>query len=277
MTTEGTLTAEVTVTLRCNGRPGCCNAFTPTPAAAGSVKAARDQAATVGWTSPGRDVDRCPECTAVAAAVPPAPSLFDESGADRPMRLARLRVDQAPADLEGRVPATATFSPDGTYRYDLTRAWAPGPLACWIMLNPSTADAFQLDPTLRRCQGFSQRWGAGGMLILNMFALRSTDPKGLVDHPDPVGADNDLVIAHHFSVGAPHVIGPVIVGWGPVTKLGAGRRQMMADRAAHLLTLLGSRGARPQCLKVLADGPGHPLYIPYEAAAVDYALPGVAA
>lgn len=285
---EGTgLTADVTVTLRCNGA-GCLTTYVPTAEASGSVQATRREAAAQGWAREGKDGDHCSRCAARAAAVTPL-SLFDETGADAPMRLGRLVVDEAPADLEGRVPATATFSPctvhgkgcrlDGCrpYRYDLTRVWNPDrPLACWIMMNPSTADAFQLDATLRRCKGFSELWGAGGILVLNMFALRSTDPKPLAAHPDPVGPDNDLVITHHFSAAAPHAIGPVILGWGPLTKLGAGARQMMADRAEHLVDLLRSRGARPQCLKRTSDGaPGHPLYISYDTAAFDYDMAAV--
>src|SRR5690606_14314462 len=84
--------------------------------------------------------------------------------------------------------AGAEFSACGTYRYRLWRIWdTDKPLLLWIMLNPSTADDKQLDPTCARCQKWAQTWGYGGFMVANVFALRSTDPKGLYSINDPVG------------------------------------------------------------------------------------------
>jgi hypothetical protein len=44
----------------------------------------------------------------------------------------------------------------------------------FVLLNPSTADAVQLDPTLRRCVGFAKREGYGGMVILNLRSAPRT-------------------------------------------------------------------------------------------------------
>lgn len=86
----------------------------------------------------------------------------------------------------------ATFSPDRQYRYTLTRTWRTmGPYLVVIGLNPSTADETQDDPTIRRCLAFAKREGLGGLIMLNLFALRSTDPGELLRHPNPVGAYND--------------------------------------------------------------------------------------
>jgi hypothetical protein len=69
----------------------------------------------------------------------------------------------------------------------------------WVMLNPSTADASQDDATIRRCIKFSQIWGFGSLLVVNLFAYRSTDPKALlkVGPVESVGPDNwtELVAA----------------------------------------------------------------------------------
>lgn len=85
----------------------------------------------------------------------------------------------------------AIISACGKYRYALSRVWdSSKPLALWIMLNPSTADAELDDPTIRRCIGFSQYWGFGGMLVGNLYAYRSTDKRALYKVADPVGPEN---------------------------------------------------------------------------------------
>lgn len=76
------------------------------------------------------------------------------------------------------------FSPCRTWRYTLERVWAPPEgyrgareVAAFIGLNPSTADEVKNDPTVTRCINYARRWGFHGMFMLNIFALRSTDPR----------------------------------------------------------------------------------------------------
>jgi hypothetical protein len=124
------------------------------------------------------------------------------------------------------VTGSAVLSPAGTYRYMLTRAWGPGPLACFIMLNPSTANATEDDPALTRCRVIARREGFDGLRIVNLFALRSTDPAVLLHHPDPVGPDNDQAIT-----GAVRSAGMVIAAWGANAKrpkLRARRNEVLA-------------------------------------------------
>ena len=73
---------------------------------------------------------------------------------------------------------SAIISDDKKYRYELRRIWKPkSQLVCWVMLNPSIADANFDDPTIRRCMGYTMRWGCGGIIVVNLFALRATDSK----------------------------------------------------------------------------------------------------
>jgi hypothetical protein len=140
----------------------------------------------------------------------------------------------------------AVLSPCGRYRYRLSRTWDGHKLPLvWIMLNPSTADAEIDDPTIRRCISFSKREGAGGLEVLNLFALRATDPKQLRIASDPIGPDNDEWIRE---VLHPH--SRVVAAWGEHGKY--------LGRGAAVLKTLAASGLIVQCL---GDKPRHPLYI----------------
>jgi len=87
----------------------------------------------------------------------------------------------------------ATLSADYRYRYRLWRDWRGTPASgrgttvLWVMLNPSTANAEEDDPTIRRCLAFTRREGFGRMDVVNLFALRATDPAQLRTASDPIG------------------------------------------------------------------------------------------
>ena len=145
---------------------------------------------------------------------------------------------------------TAVASGCGRYRYELTRRWAVGPVAVMVGLNPSTADHEVDDPTTRRCVGFAKAWGCGGLVLVNLFALRSTDPRRLRDHDDPVGAMNDRFLAAALDAAGDR---PVVACWGV--------RGTLRGRDAEVLALFGDRPV--QCFGRTRDGhPRHPLYLP---------------
>lgn len=96
------------------------------------------------------------------------------------------------------------------YRYWLSRQWDTSlPMVCFIMLNPSTADDNEDDPTIRKCTGFARRMGYGAIQVVNLFALRSTDPTKLRTAMDPIGPDTDEWICQ--TAGACR---RVICAWG---------------------------------------------------------------
>ena len=67
------------------------------------------------------------------------------------------------------------------HRLQLWREWDSNlPKVLFIMLNPSTADDQQDDPTLRRCIDFAKQWGFGGLYIGNLYSFRAADPKTLL-------------------------------------------------------------------------------------------------
>ena len=156
----------------------------------------------------------------------------------------------------------ATWSPCKRYRYTLRRTWSraesypDGPirLVTWILLNPSTADEKADDPTIRRCIEYSKTWRFDGLIIVNAYALRSTDPKGLWTVEDPNGPENDAAIISACRESAVTYngksVGRVVCGWG------ANLRNDRRDALAKLLV-----GVDLSALKVNANGsPAHPLY-----------------
>lgn len=163
-----------------------------------------------------------------------------------------LVVDEHQALLDET--ATAVFSQDRRYRYLLTRTWDPElPAALWVMLNPSTADAFTEDATIRRVIGFSRAWNAGGIIVANLFGLRATDPKRMLEHRDPVGADNDRVL-HQALTGGPQRPHIAIAAWGV--------HGTHRGRDTAVTRLLAAKGVQLQCLGLTRDGhPRHPLYV----------------
>lgn len=158
--------------------------------------------------------------------------------------------------------ATATFSPCRRYRYVLTRTWDPTkPYLVILMLNPSTADELQNDPTVERCQRRARRLGYGGVIVLNLFALRSTDPNALYAAEDPIGPDNDAAIERVCRDAS-----LVVCAWGTHGSHLA-RGPSVRDR---LLTL----GIPLFALGINADGsPKHPLYLRNDAPLVPYPGP----
>ena len=89
----------------------------------------------------------------------------------------------------------ARFSIDRRYRYALWRVWDHDEnLYNFLLLNASSADEATNDPTSERCERRTRRWGFGGLIVTNLFALCATDPAGLRRVADPIGPENDAAI-----------------------------------------------------------------------------------
>ena len=154
--------------------------------------------------------------------------------------------------IRGDIPGTAEFSECHKFRYTLTRTWESlTPKLCVIGLNPSTATAEKNDPTIRRCIGYAQAWGYGGLLMLNLYAYRATLPADLWQRwqggYDIVGGERNSFAAMLEYIAA-HNCALTLAGWGRDRKT-RGRNAMQAIPGLHYLTL-NSDGS-----------PGHPLYL----------------
>lgn len=82
----------------------------------------------------------------------------------------------------------------------------------FLMLNPSTADAFQLDPTIKRCRARAIRMGADVLEVVNLFAFRSPYPQDLRQLAR--GARGDDMANDHQILAACRGASHVIAAWG---------------------------------------------------------------
>ena len=150
------------------------------------------------------------------------------------------------------------FDPTGAYRYSLWREWdSLGPAVVFVMLNPSTADAGNDDPTIRRCASFARSWGYGSLEVVNLFAYRTTEPSGLWQTLDPIGPEND-----RYLVDAAGRAQSLVFAWGA--------HGALMDRGREVLGLLAGR-REIFCLGLTQAGqPRHPLYLRRETLPVPF-------
>lgn len=148
----------------------------------------------------------------------------------------------------------ALYSDCESYRYLLSRDWGEGGRLLYVLLNPSTATEERNDPTIERCERRARAAGFGGFAVANIFAFRATDPSDLKRAADPVGAENDGVLAEAVADAA-----MILCGWGAHGgHRGRGEAVARQLRArGHMLWHLGL---------TKAGHPRHPLYIGYARA-----------
>lgn len=153
---------------------------------------------------------------------------------------------------KGDAVSEAVYSPCESYRYLLTRIWAPGPRALFVMLNPSTATEVQNDPTVERCERRARALGFGAFRVTNIFAFRATDPKVMRAVADPVGPGNDAAIAES-------------AGWADQVICAWGNHGLHLDRGLAVEKVLRKSGAPLFTLGLTGqDQPRHPLYVSYD-------------
>lgn len=144
------------------------------------------------------------------------------------------------------------------YRYALERVWDSNrPLLLWIMLNPSTADAFNDDRTIGRCVSFAKTYGMGAIRVINLFAYRATDPDDLwAAHDagvDIVGPQNrELIVGDLAGMNA--LAGLTIVAWGAQVDrrpIGQEMVEFVREHYYGAWSLGVTKGSHPR----------HPLYV----------------
>ena len=148
---------------------------------------------------------------------------------------------------------------NGPYRYSLYREWDyTKKKVGWLMLNPSTADGIREDATTRKCIGFSNLWGYGGLIITNLWAWRATSPDDLIQNEISVGPMNDAYIREMADT-----TDFVVCAWG--------HNASGHKRCEEVMELLYGKDTR--CLHLNKGGtPGHPLMLSYKRELMDYSL-----
>lgn len=166
----------------------------------------------------------------------------------------------APAPISSLITGrSAHISDDERYRYNLVRRLAHNPefpevghrdaVVTFVGLNPSTADGAVDDPTIRRCVRYAYDWGFSTLLMVNLFALRATDPKELPRNVgnDPIGPLNDEAIG-----SAVRASSLVVAAWGA--------NQFARPRGTRV-SHGGLLGEYAVLGKTKAGDPRHPLYV----------------
>lgn len=153
------------------------------------------------------------------------------------------------------------YSADMVHRYAFGRWWGdadPASSDVWVLFNPATGDTEQrYRPTLERCAKWSKAAGRSGLIIVNLFAYRHTDPKQVPRALDPIGPANNDVLRAVAQAGA-----RTVAAWG--------RPGVLLGRSAHVSKLLRD----PFCLGTTANGqPRHPGRVPADAALVPWQPP----
>lgn len=150
----------------------------------------------------------------------------------------------------------AVLSPRGedgysTYRYLLWRVMDPAkPILIVMMLNPSRATHEQGDRTVDGLMRRATAMGYGGIIVINCFAYRATDPSDMRRAADPVGPENDVITSMVLDQEA-----DLLCAWG----VNATHR----ERERAVKCAISSGRAKPHALRLCANGaPEHPLYIP---------------
>ncbi len=154
--------------------------------------------------------------------------------------------------IKDDAPSTAVYSDCERYRYSLTREWNPrGSRLLYIMLNPSTANEVQNDPTVERCERRARHLGFGAFQVTNIFAWRATDPRDLKKAKEPIGPQNDQTL-----IDAADWADQIIAAWGAHGSH-LGRGPVVGEllrKLGHDLYHLGlSKHGHPR----------HPLYVAY--------------
>lgn len=165
---------------------------------------------------------------------------------------------------------------DGIYRYKLTRFWRPhAPKLAVIMFNPSTADAYEDDPTILKVCHHAAAHGYGGVMVFNLFAFRATQPKDLFDAISAhglqyaIGPKNLAIIGQNLRFNRPDIL----LAWGALAAATPRVREHAVMLAQGITKIAKRDNLKVFTLALTKKGiPAHPLYLLADAKMQPFAV-----
>ena len=154
------------------------------------------------------------------------------------------------SNMNKHIIRKAKLSDNKKHRYSLKRIWDKDkPKVLFIMLNPSLADNYKDDPTIRRLIKFAKLFGYGGFYVGNLFSYITPYPKEL---------KNNII-----------------------TKKNSSSVKKMINKVDDVVYAWGTNMQEPVFLKKIVDNPKcfgknknqtpkHPLYLSQNTQLVDY-------
>ncbi len=175
----------------------------------------------------------------------------------------------------------ASFSHCGNYRWWLKRHLNQSlKTIVFVGLNPSKANKYENDATLKRIISFAGSWGYGRLLVVNLFARVAKSPATLRRAKNPIGSLNDSFLLAIFKKWSQEPDFDLWLGWGE-----GGAFLGRSSRAISMLKpLLFAREIfLPKSKGLLSLGstrcghPRHPLYLSANLCLTDYEQPSLKA
>ena len=155
--------------------------------------------------------------------------------------------------------SSAIFSNCRRYRYALTRSEnLSEKFLLFILLNPSTANEVNNDPTVARCQKRASILGYKSFRVCNLFAFRSKNPSLMKKSSSPIGPYNDKILQDSLKRAK-----QVICAWGS--------NGSHLERAEAVKKMLAK--SQPKIFHLgltKTNQPKHPLYLEYSQAPIEW-------
>ena len=151
---------------------------------------------------------------------------------------------------------------DKNHRYQLIRGNIQKCI-CFLMLNPSHADAVHDDPTMRKLKGFMSSLEYTGFIVVNLCSFITPHPRKLHNYMNKENnikkydCLNDTHIKYAFKISK-----TIVAGYGVL------KNQALQRRAEKILQMTN----KPiHALKLTKAGfPAHPLYLKKDSSLIPF-------